>query len=142
MLQKIILVSFCCILSAPVISGNLKSDIPLSIDSVQTHRVADSLIRIIRYNMEFTPKLVIQRIETPKLKLSQQLIINKLKIKDKIIDFNHSAGTFIESLNLIKGIVKFTVMHYYPGTSGGEITLNCKVDVNNNKISNPICKEK
>lgn len=92
--------------------------------------------------MEFTPKLVIQRIETPKLKLSQQKVIDKIKIKNRTIDFNHSAGTFIESLDMIKGVIKFTVIHYYASSSGGEITLNCKVDVNNNHISNPSCVEK
>ncbi len=92
--------------------------------------------------MEFTPKLVIQRLEIPKLKLSQQLVIDKLKIKNRIIDFNHSAGTFIESLILKRGVVMFTLVHYFAGSSGGEITLNCKIDVNNNHISNPICVEK
>lgn len=142
MKKKLLLLSFISIFSFPAFSEKLISDIPLSVDSVQTHRVADSLIQIIQYNMEFTPKLVIQRLDTPKLKLLQQQVIDKIKTKNKMIDLNHSAGTFIESLALKKGVIIFTIQHYYAGSSGGEITLNCKVDVNNNKISKPTCVEK
>ncbi len=90
MLKKLLLLSFIFVFSLPAFSQELKSDIPLSVDNVQTHRVADSLIKIIQYNMEFTPKLVIQRLEIPKLKLSQQLVIDKIKIKNRVINFSHS----------------------------------------------------
>ena len=142
MKTKLLLLSFIFIFSLPAFSEKLKSNIPLSVDSIQTHRVADSLIQVIQYNMEFTPKLVIQRLGTPKLKLLQQQVIDKIKIKNKMIDFNHSAGTFIESLALKEGVIIFTIQHYNAGSSGGEITLNCKVDVTNNNISEPTCIEK
>ena len=142
MLKIIPILSFVFIFLRPAYSESLQPVIPLSVDSVQTHRVANSLIQIIQYNMEFTPKLVIQRLETPKLKLAQQLVIDKVHIKNKIVYFNHSAGTFIDTVTMEKGVIKFTLTQYYAGSGGGEITLNCEINANDNKLTKPDCKEK
>lgn len=118
------------------------AQIPLSVDSVETHRVDKSLIRIIQYNMELNPRLEIERLTTPDVTLAQKVIIEKIKLKNETIDFKDSSGTYIESLNLKKGIISFTIEHSYPDISGGEIFLECQINVKDNNIAHPVCAEK
>ena len=142
MLKKLSLLLISFSLSQFACAEKMTATIPLGINHVQTQRVADSVIRIIKYNMEVMPRLVIERLETPKYKLAEKIIIEKVNLGDRLINFKNSAGTYIDEMAFKKGFFYFTVEHYFGGTSGGGIRLNCKVDVNNNKIKKPVCLRK
>ncbi len=142
MLKKSFLLLLVFMVSQFACAEKTTSSIPLAINHVQTQRVADSVIRIIKYNMEETPRFEIERIKTPKFKLAERVIITKLKVGNRLIDFRNSAGTFIDGMFFEKGVFHFTVEHFFAGTSGGEITIKCKIDANNNKLSKPSCVEK
>lgn len=142
MFKKIFLLLLTFMMSQFACAEKNTSTIPLGINHVQTQRVADSVIRIIKYNMEVTPQIEIERLETPKFKLAERIIINKVKVGNRWIDFTNSAGTFIDGMSFKKGFFYFTIEHYFSGTSGGEIVLKCKIDTNNNKLSKPSCIEK
>jgi hypothetical protein len=141
MFKKSFLLLLIFMMSQFACAEKMTSSIPLAINHVQTQRVADSVIRIIKYNMEETPRFEIERLETPKFKLAERIIITKLKVGKRWIDFKNSAGTFIDGMGFKKGIFYFTVEHFFAGTSGGEIILKCKIDTNNNKLSKPVCIE-
>ena len=74
--------------------------------------------------------------------MANTLVIDKLKLKNRTIDFSDSSGTHIESLEIKSGVINFSVEHFYSGSSGGEIFLICSIDVKGNKISQPDCSEK
>ena len=142
MLKKLSLLLITLSLSQFACAEKISATIPLGINHVQTKRVSDSVIRIIKYNMEIVPRLVIERLETPKYKLAEKLVIEKVTLGNKLINFKDSAGTYVDNMSFKKGVFHFTVEHYFGGTSGGEIMLKCKVDVKNNKIKSPICVRK
>lgn len=142
MFKKSFLLLLMFMMSQFACAEKKSSTIPLGINHVQTQRVADSVIRVIKYNMEVTPQFEIERLETPRFKLAERMVINKLKVGNRWIDFTNSAGTFIDGMSFKKGIFHFTVEHFFAGTSGGETTLKCKIDANNNKLSKPVCSEK
>jgi len=76
---------------------NIQPAIPLSVDSIETHRVREEMIRIITHNSAFLPRIDIERIATPELKLLERYIIDSLTLKNgKILDFNDDkvAGVF------------------------------------------------
>ena len=81
------------------------SSLPLSVDSVETHRVDDSLVRIIRHNMELQPLLEIERISTPDIRLMEMLKIDAVSVNEKTLRFKDSDGVFIE-------YIKDTQRHY------------------------------
>jgi len=142
MIKKITLLYFMVLFSGSACAEKSISEIPLSVDSVQTHRVNKNLIRIIQHNMEMLPRLEIQRLSTPDVKLVEKLVIEKIKLQNQVIDFSDSSGTFIDSLVLENGVIKFSIEHSYSGTSGGEIFLDCTLDVKGNQFSQPVCVEK
>lgn len=114
------------------------SPLPLSVDNVETHRVDDSLIRIIRHNMELQPLLEIERISTPEIKLVETLKIDTVTINRETLRFKDSDGAFIETLKVHKGIVEFTLDYYFP--RGGNTLIQCIINVNNNKLGILNCK--
>jgi len=142
MIKKIALLYFVVLFSGCASAEISISEIPLSVDSVQTYRVNKSLIRIIQHNMEMSPRLEIQRLSTPGIKLVEELIIENIKLKNQMIDFSDSSGTYIESLVLANGVIKFSIEHFFSGSSGGEIFIDCTLDVKGNQFSQPVCVEK
>lgn len=142
MIKQLSLICFVFLLTGQACAEKTSVDIPLSIDNIQTHRVDKSLIRIIQYNMELLPRLEIELLATPEIKLIQKLVVEKIKLKNQTIDFSDSSGSYIESLVLEDGVIKFSVEHSFSGASGGEIFLDCAISVKGNKIFQPDCSEK
>lgn len=118
-----------------------ENEIPLSVDGIETHRVGDNLVRIISYNTEMEPKLEIELLATPKLKLKKKLVINKVKLNNEVIDFTDSAGVFISDFQLKDEAVTFSVDYFYRKGSG-ELIMSCSVSAKNNDLSTPVCMEK
>jgi len=124
-----------------VFASNESPTIPLSIDDVKTQLINKNLIRIIQYNTEVEPKLVIERLARPRLKVIEKLVIKKVKVGDRNIDFEDTAGVFVESIKVIKNDIKFSVYFVFSGKGGGAIDFDCIVKVNNDKFSKPKCTE-
>lgn len=122
-------------------ADKVKPTIPVEIDNVQTKRIAESLIRIIEYNTELKQSLIIERMQTPELKVVEKLEISQVTIGDKVIDFKTAAGLYIEEMKVKKGVVTFLVDYIHGGKGGGSIVIKCKVDANNNKLSAPVCSK-
>jgi len=114
------------------------SPLPLSIDTVETHRVDNSLIRIIRHNMELQPLLEIERISTPDIKLAETLKIDAITIAGETLGFKEADGVFIETLKIRKGIITFILDYYF--LRGGNTLIKCAINVNNNKLGMLNCK--
>ena len=123
-------------------ADKVKSTIPVEVDSVQTKRIAESLIRIIEYNTELKQSLVIERMKTPEVKVVEKIEITKVTVGNKTIDFKAAAGVYIEDMKIEKGVVTFLVDYIYGGKGGGSILVRCNVNANNNKLSKLVCSEK
>ena len=117
-----------------------KEDIPLSVDHVETTRVDDSLVRVIEYNTELLPRITIELIQTPEVKLLQKHVIDKITIGKEDLVFKKSTGLSIDNVAIDNGVVKFTVEYYF---AGGRpfITAACQVDANNNKLKPLSCQQ-
>jgi len=59
MIKKLSLFPLMFLLAGQACAEKNSSEIPLSIDTIQTHRADKSLIRIIQHNMEIMPRLEI-----------------------------------------------------------------------------------
>jgi len=124
-----------------VSASDIKPTIPLSVTDVKTQLIDKNLIRIIQYNTEAEPKLIIERLARPRLKVIENLVIKKVKVGDKYIDFEESAGVFIESMKVVKNSIKFSVYFVFSGKGGGSIDFECAVKVDNDKLAIPKCNE-
>ena len=142
MIKKITFIVFILFVSKITFAGKVKPTIPVEVDSVQTKRVADSIIRIVEYNTELKQSLVIERMKTPDVKVVEKIEITRITVGNKTIDFKTAAGIYIEDMKIEKGVVIFLVDYIYGGKGGGSILVNCKVNANNNKLSGPICTKK
>lgn len=116
--------------------------IPVEVFSVQTTRVAESIIRIIEYNTELKQSLIIERLQTPEVKVVEKLEITKITVGDEIIDFKTAAGVYVENMKIENGIVTFLVDYIYGGKGGGAILVKCSMNANNNKLSELKCSKK
>lgn len=133
-----------CVLVAGVnlvFASNEEPTIPVSISEVKTQLIDKNLIRIIQYNTEVEPKLVIERLSRPRLNVIEKLVIKKVKVGNRKIDFEDTAGVFVESIKVIKNNIKFSVYFVFSGKGGGAIDFDCIVKVNNDKFSRPKCIE-
>ena len=117
-----------------------KEDIPLSVDQVETYRVADSLVRVIVYNTELLPQITIELIQSPEVKLVQKRVIDKISINNEELVFKKSTNVSFDNVAVDNGVVNFTVEYYF---SGGRpfITASCRVDANNNKLAPLVCQQ-
>ena len=137
------IISICALIIGinVVFASNEKPTIPLSIDDVKTQLINKKLIRIIQYNTEVEPKLVIERLARPRLKVIEKLVVKKVKVGDRNINFEDSAGIFVESIKVIENNIKFSVYFVFSGKGGGAIDFDCTVKVNDDKFSKPKCTE-
>lgn len=133
-----------CVLLVTTLSfaDKVTPTIPVEVFSVQTKRVAESIIRIIEYNTELKQSLVIERMQTPQVKVVEKLEISKISVGNEIIDFKTAAGVYIENMKIEKGVVTFLVDYIYGGKGGGSILVKCSMNANNNKLSELICSKK
>ena len=124
-----------------VFASNEKPTIPVSINEVKTQLIDKNLIRIIQYNTEVEPKLVIERLSRPRLNVLEKLVIKKVKVGNRKIDFEDTAGVFVESLKIVDNKIIFPVYFVFSGKGGGAIDFDCTVKVNDDTFSKPKCIE-
>ena len=127
-----------CVSCAHSQKGEVTSLLPLSVDSVERHRVDDSLIRIVRHNMELQPLLEIERITPPAMRLAEALHINSVIVEGELLRFKDTAGVFVESVKLNGSTVVFVLDYFF--LDGGNSLIRCGVSVGNNKLGTLDCK--
>ena len=127
-----------CVSSAHSQIADVAFQLPMSVDSVETHRVDDSLIRIVRHNMELKPLLEIERMATTSnMTLVEALRIEAVMVEGELLQFNDTAGVFVESISLNNGVVAFVLDYFF--LRGGRALIRCVVDVGNNRLGPLAC---
>jgi hypothetical protein len=101
--------------------------ISASIDHVETYRVDNNLVRIIRYNMELEPKIQFEIFSTPDMKLINSLALTGITLDSKYLNFSNADGAYIESIKVENNIIVVELEYFYSGGSSALIT--CKLAV-------------
>lgn len=113
------------------------AELPPSINNVETKRVGDHLIRLIRYNMELEPIIEIEVLTTPSVRVVNKMTIRGIDAVGEHLDFGDSDGTFVESAQIVRDGVDFAVEYFY--SRGGSSIFECHVPVNGGQIGMPKC---
>ena len=125
-------------------ADGIQSDIPIAVRSVMTQRVGKSLIRVIEYNTETTPKFSVELIKPPKMVLMQKLDIHEIHIdvegNKKLLGFAKSSGVFITDVAIDKDVVKFKVEYFSAGHAGAYYLSSCMINLSDNRLTDPVCK--
>jgi hypothetical protein len=116
------------------------SALPASIDKVETYRVNDFLVRVIKHNMEVNPILEIDKIITPEYKIVNSLKINSIIVNDDELKFNESSGVFVESFSSKDDNVLFSLDYFH--LDGGSNYIECTFSFGANLINPPKCNYK
>lgn len=121
-----------------------ESDIPLSIRHIETKRIDNSLVRIIKHNMEMNPVLEIERLKIPGSDFVDKMTIKSVAVEhlgNKLdLEFEKSSGVFIEEIKFDNGYVVFDLEFLGLTHRDPNFNLQCSVDVRNNEFSAPKCK--
>ena len=114
--------------------------LPLSIDSVSTHRVGENLVRIIQHNMELLPALEVDLLSTPNVKRLDHLIVDVITVNGEKLFFSKAEGVFIEEVSKTKSGMEFVLEYYFPEKDGGDsVRIKCVIKVKDQKLSIPSC---
>lgn len=113
-----------------------KTIIPLSIDHVETHRVGENLVRIIRHNMEILPQIDLELLSTPTLALLDHLAIDHIQLDGKERSFAQSAGVFVEDITLEENKIRITLDYYFSDEDSSIVV--CELAVHKT-FQKPIC---
>lgn len=125
-----------------VYASDIEPTIPLKISDVKTRLInKKNLVRIIEFNTEYEPKIVIERLARPGVKVLEKLVIDKVELGNKIVDFSNSAATSFESIDVVDNDIKINVYYAYPGKGGGSVDFECIVKVSDSNFSKPKCTE-
>lgn len=120
--------------------SSYSSALPASIDKVETYRINDFLVRVIKHNMEVNPILEIDKIITPEYKIVNSLKINSINVNDEALSFNESSGVFVESFSSKDDKVLFSLDYFH--LDGGSNYIECVVSFSANLILLPKCNYK
>ena len=101
------------------------SGVPVSINKIETHRVNDYLIRIVKHNMELEPKVELELFQPPEMNLKDYLSITSVKTAERLYSFKESDGVFVEDIKVNKGTVEITFEYYVPKSE--PVRLECKI---------------
>ncbi len=115
------------------------SGVPLSINKIETHRLKDHVVRIIKHNMEITPKIELELIKTPELTIQDYVTITSAKTTDREYVFKKSDGVFVEAIKVKGEEIRITFEYYVP--KGNTILLNCKIVVTEKELKPTLCEE-
>ena len=131
-----ILTASCTVIAAPQNS----SGVPVSITPIETYRVNDHLVRIIKHNMELEPKVELEFFQPPEMNLKGYLTITSVKTSEREYVFKKSDGVFVEDIQVNKEGVEITFEYYIP--KGDTVTLACNVPVTEKGFNPIICNKK
>jgi hypothetical protein len=112
--------------------------IPSSIRQVETHSVDQSLIRIIRFNMEIRPLVVIERFAAPGVEIAERMLITSLQVNGETLDFEDCADVGLESL-VVKASQVEMVFEFTPAKASEPRRVNCIMSLKGNKLGHLQC---
>jgi|SRR5690554_1246357 hypothetical protein len=118
----------------------MSSPVPHSVDQVETYRVGEDLIRIIRHNMEMLPQIDIERLSTPEVGLLESISIDSIVLKGEERKFSQSSGVFIEAIEIDGRTIKIE-LNYYPDDESSFVVL-CEVLIKEKSFEAPVCIKK
>ncbi|WP_024461173.1 hypothetical protein [Marinimicrobium sp. LS-A18] len=112
--------------------------LPLSIDQVETYRVEEYLLRLIKHNMELEPRFELELIEPDEPKGVDRRELTSVTLNGETLNFAESAGVFVESMGVnSKGA---TLVLEYFHQRGGKERIECVIPVVDGKIAPPECR--
>lgn len=115
------------------------SGVPLSINKIETHRIKNQVVRIIKHNMEINPQIELELIKTQEFSIQDYVVITSVKTPEREYIFKKSDGVFVEAIEVAREEIRITFEYYIP--KGNTIELNCKIPVNEKGFSSTQCKE-
>lgn len=124
------------------ISSSIRSEylwVPLSVDKVETYRVAENLIRVVRHNMELMPKIDLEMLSTPSVELVDAVSIHAITVDGEMLDFAESNGVFIEGVQAQDSTITIELDYYY--ADGGSDLITCLIAVKQDSFGKPRCRK-
>lgn len=115
------------------------SGVPLSINKIETHRIKDHVVRIIKHNMEIAPKIELELIKTPEFTIQDYVTITSANTSDREYVFKKSDGVFVEAIKVKGEEIQITFEYYVP--KGNTILLNCKIVVTEKELKPTLCEK-
>lgn len=112
--------------------------LPLSIDQVETYRVEDHLLRLIKHNMEIEPLFELELIEPGELKGVDRREVTSITLDGKTLSFAESAGVFVESMGVSNEGATLVLEYFY--LQGSAVMIECTFPIVNQKIEPPQCQ--
>ena len=137
-----LLTFFICILltSCSAVAEQQKhSGVPASINNIKVHRVDDHLIRIIKHNMEIEPKVELEFILPPEMKIIDYLSITSAKTTDREYIFTNSDGVYVEGIDVTKEAIEIAFEYYLPKSEA--VRLSCKIPISNEGFGSIACEK-
>lgn len=113
------------------------SYLPLSIDQVETYRVGEHLLRLIKHNMEMEPVFELELIDPIGPRGLDRQEMTSILLGGETLNFSESAGVFIESMGVNKEGATLVLEYFHQ--QGGVDRIECVVPVINRKITAPKC---
>jgi len=136
----IMLSLFLCAACSAKQSEKGTSTLPTSINEVQTYRMGENLIRVIRHNMEVEPRFDIELLSTPDFKVIDNLSVQQITADGEPLSFSESQGVFVEDFG-IEGASVFVKFDYFYLHSGSDLIL-CSVEIEKEALGKLVCNKK
>lgn len=119
------------------------SSLPLSVDTVEVHRVNKQLVRIIQYNRIELPLLEIELIKVPGRQLLDIKPINAITVifndRDYVLNFEERAAVDFENIRADDKKIYFKVGFTAAAHTSPYIVSSCEVWVGDGVLSEPEC---
>jgi len=114
--------------------------LPFSIDTVETYRIGEQLIRVVRYNMEVKPELRLEVINPIERSLQQAVSIKAFTLDGRVYDFVKSDGVFVESVDVSEKQVKIVFEYNIPKSKA--LLAECVVPILSGRLDVMACTKR
>ncbi|WP_347330535.1 hypothetical protein [Marinimicrobium locisalis] len=134
-LLSVLLLSSCSMAEMPEADDAF---LPLSIDQVETYRVEDLLLRLIKHNMEIEPRFELELIKPGGRKGVDRREVTSITLDGKTLSFTESAGVYVESMGANNEGATLVLEYFH--LQGSAVMIECTFPVVNQKIEPPQCQ--
>ncbi len=141
-MKKILLLISALTFISCVNATSLQSSMPLSINDIHVERVRNEIIRVIKYNTSILPRIDIERIATPKLKLLELKVIDSITLTTgEKLPFNDEISGVFSNKITIKDTTIHIPFEYFPAR-GDSFLVDCKIEIEETRFSPMNCVRK
>lgn len=133
-LSAVLLLPSCSMAGMPEADN---SYLPLSIDQVETYRVEEHLLRLIKHNMEIKPRFELELIDPSGPTGMDRREVTSIRLNGETLSFAESAGVFVESMGVNKEGATLVLEYFH--LRGHVDRVECVIPVVNRKIASPKC---